>query len=170
MTITIQELNEFFTFDPDSGIFRWKDAPGNTRKIAGDEAGHIRSSDGYYELSILNRRVRAHRAAWAMHYGEWPERSIDHINRVKTDNRICNLRLCSDSDNRANIDMPSNNKSGAKGVCWHKQAKAWQAQIKVRGRYLYLGLFDSVDAASRAYRERAIQEFGEFSSEFGALK
>lgn len=87
----------------------------------------------------------------------------DHINGNKLDNRKANLRTCTDSQNLANRDKTSLNKSGYKGVRFHKVDRKWRAQIKVKGKQSHLGNFLSPVDAARAYDEAAIIQFGEFA-------
>jgi len=75
---------------------------------------------------------------------------IDHINRDKLDNRRANLRFVTDTVNNRNTGIPANNTSGVKGVVWHRQTRKWQAQIKIPGRHIYIGLFNSLEAATAA--------------------
>lgn len=97
-------------------------------------------------------------------YGEVPNGSeIDHINRDKLDNRRCNLRVASHSQNNCNKPIPISNKSGAKGVIWHKAAKKFQAQICLNKKAKYLGLFPTIEAATTAYNSAAIKFHGEFA-------
>ena len=69
------------------------------------KAGQVASSVnalGYGRVKINGKSVLAHRLAWALHYGEWPDGAIDHINGIKTDNRLCNLRLATRAQNQQN--------------------------------------------------------------------
>ena len=75
----------------------------------------------------------------------------DHIDRNGLNNQRNNLREATKSQQRANQNLRSNNTSGYKGVCWHKKAKKWVAQIRVNKKYIYLGLFTNIKDAARAY-------------------
>lgn len=88
---------------------------------------------------------------------------IDHINGVKTDNRLSNLRLASRSQNMANTGLRSTNKSGVKGVCWDKQSGRWDARIWKDGVAHRIGYFDDLDQAKVAYDAAASRLFGEFA-------
>lgn len=104
----------------------------------------------------------AHRVAWAVHYGEWPEKDIDHINQDKGDNRICNLRLATDQENLRNIPKFSTNTSGYKGVSLIKKTGKWNARISTGSEYKSLGNFDTPEDANEAYIDAAKRYHGEF--------
>ena len=105
-----------------------------------------------------------HRVVYTMHHGEIPEgMSIDHINNIRDDNRIENLRMCTHQQNHYNRGKQSNNKSGYKGVSWHKQKGKWVAQIKIDGRNKFLGFFEDPKEAYDKYCEVAIGRYGEFA-------
>lgn len=90
---------------------------------------------------------------------------IDHINRDKLDNRRLNLRVCTQSQNHANQSLWTKNKhSKYKGVTWHEKAGKWVAQTQIKGKQLYLGLYETEKDAARAYNEATIKHFGEFAS------
>lgn len=87
---------------------------------------------------------------------------IDHINRIKTDNRKSNLRIVNPQTNAFNRDKQSNNTSGYKGVCQLSDG-TWQAQIQHCGKALYLGKYDDIESAAKAYDIAAISIFGEYA-------
>ena len=82
-------------------------------------------------------------------HGEWPAQQIDHINQNKSDNRIANLREVDSFANCQNVGANARNKSGVKGVCW--VGNKWRAMIHHRGTNIYLGVFDRIEDAARAY-------------------
>jgi hypothetical protein len=92
-----------------------------------------------------------------------PQIFVDHINGNSLDNRKCNIRLSSNSQNQANRQNHPLNKSGYRGVCWAKDTKKWQASIKVNCRSIYLGQFINIEDAADAYKKAAEHYFGEFS-------
>lgn len=117
---------------------------------------------GYRFGPILGVLMLAHRVAWALHYGEWPAEDIDHINQVKSDNRIINLRLATDSQNLRNIPMFSSNTSGYKGVSRAGASGKWVARISTGTEYKHLGTFATKELAAAAYISAAKYYHGEY--------
>jgi hypothetical protein len=160
--LTQAKLKEQLKYDPETGLFSWigsrcpKCPPG---KIAGTR----HKASGYWVIRIGERLYRAHRLAWLYVNGEWPAYQIDHINGIRDDNRIANLRLASNAENARNSKKQSNNTSGQRGVAWHSQRKKWQAYINFDGKRHSLGLHDDIEDASRAYQTASKKYFGEFA-------
>lgn len=113
-------------------------------------------------MSINGRKYAAHRLAWLYVHIKWPAEYIDHINGIKTDNRIANLREASKITNTWNAKRNNRNRSGFKGVSWHKNTGKWQAQITVNGKYKQLGYYNTALEASNAYLKYSKQMRGEF--------
>jgi hypothetical protein len=90
-----------------------------------------------------------------MHYGEWPSGEIDHINGVRTDNRVENLRVATRSENMQNTKKPVTNKSGKKGVSWDKTTGKWRAEIRANGKKYNLGRFKTIEEAFKAHESAA---------------
>lgn len=111
---------------------------------------------------INGKEYLEHRLAWFYTLGVWPER-IDHVNGVKDDNRLSNLRECTIAENNQNRRRKKNNKSGHKGVSWHSYNKRWRSQITVQGKDTHLGYFLTKEEAADAYNDAALQHHGEFA-------
>lgn len=149
--LTRERLMELLSYDSASGDFTWNMRAG-TRGTPGKLAGRLWNKQ-YRRISIDGQEHQAHRLAWLYVYGEWPIGEVDHINRIKDDNRIQNLRCIGRAGNQQNKGIPSNNKSGVKGVYWHHRDRVWMAGISVDGRKKYIGSFKDLTEASTAYRE-----------------
>lgn len=157
--LTQETLQQLFYYDSETGSFT------RLRDASNVKAGRITgcNSNGYKVISINKKLYYAHRLAWLYVYGTWPAKDIDHINCNKSDNRLCNLREATHSQNKCNIGRKRNNKSGYKGVSWHKGAKKWDAKIRANGSRIYIGLFDTAEEASEAYERYARNLHGEFA-------
>lgn len=159
--LTQDRLKKIVCYNPETGLFtRLRKAKGPKSSII--PHGWIRQN-GYAMISIDGVGYRVHRLVWLYVYGRWPTKHIDHINGNPSDNRLCNLREADVPENMANSKTPRTNTSGYKGVTWHKLAKKWMASIRVRGTVLYLGLFDTPEAAHAAYSAKALETKGEFA-------
>jgi hypothetical protein len=119
------------------------------------------NGQGYLMHSFNGHNVVAHRLAWLIHYGNFPDCNLDHINGDPSDNRIANLRLANYQQNNANRRGWGKSLSGVKGVSM-KNGR-WFAQIMVNRKNMHLGYFDTIEAAASAYAAAANKYFGEFA-------
>ena len=87
----------------------------------------------------------------------------DHINRNPLDNRRCNLRISTRTQNNANSKLRVNNTSGRKGVSWDKYRCIWSASIRIHGKTIHLGRFNELEQAANAYSEKARVLFGVYA-------
>lgn len=152
-TITTPPAPEWLArlrYDPITGQFRWAcAAPGIA---VGKAAGSI-SHFGYHIIKLGRQQYRAHRLAWLIVHGEWPQGEIDHINGDRTDNRMANLRAVDRAANSQNRWMAhrDNKSCGLLGATWNKQHKRWQAKIVARKVRHHLGYFETPEQAHEAY-------------------
>lgn len=143
---------ELMNYDQESGIFTWSKARRGIK--TGVPLGTC-NGRGYLRITVLGQSYYAHRLAWFYVYGEWPENEIDHINGNPSDNRFSNLRKATLYENNMHKFLPQcNSKSCVRGVSFHKKANKWQAFIKRK----YLGLFNSIDEAAKAYKSAKEKE------------
>lgn len=164
--LSVDYLREMLDYDPESGIFRWKFK--TPYKDVGEVVGR-RDKDGYLDTHIKmmsgrSKNFRLHRLAWFYVYGVWPENQIDHINGIKDDNRIENLREATANQNQWNQKKAKNNTSGHKVVYWVKRANKWRAFIYCNSKNIHLGYFSSLLEAAEAYKQAAIKYHGEFAN------
>jgi hypothetical protein len=125
-----------FTYNPETG------------KIYGTSGKEItnKRNDNYIQLKIKKDKIYfllAHHYAWYWVYGNVEFEMLDHINRDKSDNRICNLRIVNNSLNSQNQDV--------KGYCWDKSRNKWVSRISIEGNNINLGRYDTEEEARQAY-------------------
>lgn len=159
--IDAARLKDLVSYEPQSGRFTWAKARKGCR--LGGECGRI-ARTGYREIGIDGRLYHAHRLAVLYMTGEWPEQVVDHINRDKADNRWSNLRVASQSQNMANVDVRQSNTSGHPGVTWDKSRSKWRAQIRIDGVKTNLGRFEHFEDAVSAVNAAARKQWGGFAS------
>jgi HNH endonuclease len=149
--ISVQQLRYLFSYDPEVGVLRWKSAPGGRSDLIGREAGRI-NEKGYRKIMISGLRHYSHRIAWAIAYGRWPPGQIDHINAIRDDNRLCNLREANQLINSQNLRRArKDSRIGLLGVSRVTKSATFQASIQVDGRRLFIGTFPTPEAAHAAY-------------------
>lgn len=145
------KIEEYFSYDPITGIVRWKKMA-SSRAMPGNEAGSL--SHGYRVVRLRGKSYPCHRIGFYLHYGRWPEGFLDHKNGIRHDNRIENLRECEQFENMQNLSARAssvNKTSRFTGVTWNKKDKRFKAQIKVRGKKIFLGNFLDEESAHSAY-------------------
>jgi hypothetical protein len=168
-------LRQLIDYDPETGALVWRVRDvsfftdgkrsaiqsmrrWNTR-YAGKPALNCKGNAGYFSGKIFGRGYLAHRVAWAIYLGAWPERQIDHINGNKLDNRIANLRNVTHQENGKNCAIGTNNTSGTIGVRWYNRDRVWVAQVRINGKQKHIGNFKNKDDAIEA-RAKASAEYG----------
>ena len=166
--LTSARLRELLHYDPSSGEFRWRQPVGRYGRIPiGSLAGGV-SPEGYRYIWIDGTLYRASRLAVLYMTGKWPKDQVDHRNRKPADDRWENLREATQSQNKANSSLYSNNTTGMKGVYFDpspgRAAKPWRAKAKVNGKRQWLGRFATKKEAYAAYCAAVKNEYGDFAS------
>ena len=146
--LSLMRLKEVLYYDPLTGHFTWLVSTSNRVKV-GNKAG-TQGDDGYILINIDGERFRSHRLAWMYMYGNMPDFEIDHINRIRNDNRISNLRLATSKQNKENGGLRSNNTSGHVGVSWDKTREKWMAFVINNRKFINLGRYDDLNRAINA--------------------
>ncbi|MGV8823023.1 HNH endonuclease signature motif containing protein [Methylibium petroleiphilum] len=161
--LTAQRLRELLHYDPETGVFT-RAIQLSPRAPAGVVVGGI-SPRGYVQMGVHQAGNHvAHRLAWLYVHGCWPTGEIDHINGVKTDNRIANLRDVSRTVNQQNrvAALRTNRSTGVLGVERKpgNAARPFLVRIRADGKRVRIGSFDTIEAASEAYikAKRALHE------------
>jgi hypothetical protein len=149
-TLTADIAKTLFLYDRETGVLKWKVKP-SPRIAAGAIAGSV-DSCGYRQIRYKSNFVMAHRLIWLMESGSWPSGEIDHINGDKLDNRIANLREVDRCKNMQNIHTPNpGNKTGYRGVYFHRQSGTYRASASVNNMRYGLGNHKTPEEANAAY-------------------
>ncbi len=148
-----------YLFDYDGRELRWKNPYHVSR--TGEIAGRI-TTHGYRQVTIWPRTYHAQRLIWLWQYGVWPKEDIDHINGIKLDNRLENLREATRGENIVAQDMRRNNTSGCKNLFWESEKGLWRVVFYWRGKRISVGRFKDKQRAQKVYRAKAIELHGEF--------
>ena len=147
----LHELATDYFYEEDTGKFiRTSGLRGKGKK--GTEAGWI-DEKGYRLIEIEGKSYRCHRLAYLWMTGDWPKHQVDHINNIKDDNRWCNLRDATNSQNQRNTALRKNNTSGVKGVNWHKGNKKWRARVGYNNKRIHIGDFKLLSDAEVAIKK-----------------
>lgn len=156
MELDAERLRSLFSYDPLTGCWvatyvRRGRKPNYEKRVS----RRTLKIDGEYYLTS--------RLAFLYMLGRWPIGDVDHKDLNPKNEIWANLRECSHIQNLANCTKRSHNKSGFKGVYWHKQGKKWTSQVTRSGKTFSLGLYDCPVAAHLAYVVAADKLFGEFA-------
>jgi hypothetical protein len=153
MRPSIERLRAILSYDPETGIVSRASGP---LQVTPDP------ETGYLQTTVDGCRLRVHIICWAVYTGAWPEHGIDHWDRDRANNRWGNLREADHAQNGHNRGKNKNNRSGFKGVSYHKASGLWKIRIMVRGKSINLGYRKTKEAAAEVYRQAAKKYHGEF--------
>jgi hypothetical protein len=154
-TLSAAEVRRLFDYMPETGKLIRKVRTSNRIKV-GDEAGQ-RNTTGHLQCRVNGRLYLVHRIIWLFVYGSFPVGEIDHIDGDKTNNKICNLRDVSHTENMQNLQKSHRgSKTGLLGAHPHKATGKFAAAIRVNGKQIHLGLFATAYSAHEAYMNAKI--------------
>lgn len=154
-------LRQHFAYDPETGAVTKLRQRRGDRLPLGTPLG-FRNGNGYLRAGVDGRQVYVHQIAWALATGHWSDKIIDHRNGDKTDNRLANLRECTQAENTRNSTRRSHSGQPYKGVR-RTRAGTWQARIRIDNKEVYLGTFGTPEQAHEAYAKGAQRYHGEFA-------
>jgi hypothetical protein len=153
-------IKDWFDYNPKTGKLLWRRIPGKRSDLLGQEVGCIfrasKCKTSYRRFEFRGKHYLAHVLIWILHHGSIPQGfEPDHIDHNGLNNIIDNLRLVTCLDNNHNRSMSKCNVSGVTGVCYHKGK--WMSQIGVRGKTVYLGVFEDILDAEKARKDAEIK-------------
>jgi hypothetical protein len=150
-------VRKLFYYDAESGMLLWRN--GNRRNVKPWQEAKASNGHGYYTAKINGKTYLVHRLIWLYVHGSFPHKYLDHKNRIRNDNRLCNLRDVNTTDNAQNISLPSHNKSGHIGVSWIKSHNCWTVFVKVNKKNKWLGYYKNLDDAVAARKAGEKQHY-----------
>ena len=154
--ITQEELKNLFNYNLETGVFTRKIATGRYNRFPIGSIAGAKHSQGYLVIVINGKTYRNHRLAWLYVYGIFPK-EIDHINGIKDDNRINNLRECNRSQNVMNYQVKNNNELGIKGLYRDKQRKRFITTVSIGNTRLNATFSDSKYSSQEQAKKAAIK-------------
>jgi len=151
-----------FTPETLNEIFEYKD--GDLYRRSGQFAGYAECMHhtGYKVVFVKGKQMRSNRVIFAMHHGYFPE-YVDHINGIKDDNRIENLRAATNQTNQYNAKIPSRNTSGIKNVFWDKKSCKWAVFMRINKKPTWIGRFKDIELAELVAIEARNKYQGEYA-------
>ena len=169
--LSAEFVSSCLDYNAETGLLHWKVRPldqfGEVRawktfntRFARTQAGAT-DTHGYTIIALGGKRYKAHRLAWLISHGEWPDETIDHINSVPSDNRLLNLRLASQAQNTRNKSAHGSSGQRFKGV--RRNKGEWAARIMNDRKEINLGRFHAEEDAAKACDKAAVALFGEFA-------
>ncbi len=166
--ISFEDAHRLLHYDPDTGVFRWKQL---RRGITpGKVVGNVQAPERHrisprHRVFVSGKSYLAHRLAWFMYYGEWPEQEIDHRDGNGSNNSILNLRYATSTQNNLNTPLRSDNTSGAKGVVFDRRNGKWRAVATINKKAYSLGGYLTKAEAIQARDDFCAMTHGEFFKE-----
>lgn len=155
----LEKARKYFSYDQNSGLFTRLISAGNAK--AGMVCNAV-DTEGYIRISLDKEYIKAHTLAWYFVHGVRVD-GLNHINGIKSDNRICNLRIATAAENQRNKGIQKNNRTGVKGVWYWARLNRYVASIYVQGKRIYLGQHKTLEQAKLAYEEAAMKLHGDFA-------
>lgn len=158
LELRYEEVARLFTYDRETGVLYWRIRNRNTiqhKYVAGSLNGN---RDGYRRVKVKGKIYLEHRIIMMLCFGHIPENAeIDHINHVRDDNRLSNLRFVTRRENMRNQSLSSKSTTGVTGVHFSKARKKYVAQIKVNQKIIFLGNYDTLEEAAAARAEANVK-------------
>lgn len=160
MELTKEFIQSRIEYNPETGMFKWKelvnDKKGWNKRFAGTIINNTNHA-GYIRIGIgeNHKYIMAHTIAYFLIHNVWCK-EIDHENHIRNDNRIINLKESNSKDNKKNLTLRKDSKTGQSGVCFHKNNKKYQAMISVNYKNIHLGSFENIDDAIKARKAAEI--------------
>jgi hypothetical protein len=158
--LSLELARSLLSYDPLTGALNWKRPP--RRGVAAGPAGCV-NADGYKIVGYKGHEYMAIHLIWFLQTGEWPQHGVDHKDRDPRNDKWINLRLATYTQNNRNMSLRKDNPTGVRGVTIEGKSGRLCSRIRVDGKQIWLGYFDTLDSAAAARQTAELKYFGEFS-------
>lgn len=148
-------LTEYLRYDKHTGEFTWIKRPNKNIHLH-TRAGTLDKKTGYRTITLFGKRYSEHRLVWFYVHGEMPTNTIDHINQIRDDNRLGNLRQVTKSENQRNKTR-RDSRLDEIGIWWCKRRRRYVAEITLNGKKVYQRTFTDIDEAINARKQKALE-------------
>lgn len=155
--LTQELIAKVLKYDALSGTLIWISNLHSKCVVPNSRAGSLVKSTGYRNISLFGRTYLEHQLVWFICNGAWPKGQIDHINQIRDDNRIVNLRDVSKADNARNRSRNPNSKLGEHGIWFNIRTNKYVAEITLNGKKVYQKSFDDIDVAINERRIKSLE-------------
>lgn len=155
--LTQELIAKVLKYDALSGTLIWISNLHSKCVVPNSRAGSLVKSTGYRNISLFGRTYLEHQLIWFICNGVWPKGQIDHINQIRDDNRIVNLRDVSKADNARNRSRNPNSKLGEHGIWFNMRTNKYVAEITLNGKKVYQKSFDDIDVAINERRIKSLE-------------
>lgn len=155
--LTQELIAKVLKYDALSGTLIWISNLHSKCVVPNSRAGSLVKSTGYRNISLFGRTYLEHQLVWFICNGVWPKGQIDHINQIRDDNRIVNLRDVSKADNARNRSRNPNSKLGEHGIWFNMRTNKYVAEITLNGKKVYQKSFDDIDVAINERRIKSLE-------------
>ena len=149
-----EDVEEYLEYR--DGHLWWIDPTSN--KVKKGQRFGCKDSNKYIRGSLKSQKYYEHSLIWFYHYGIWPKDQLDHINGIRDDNRIENLRECNNQQNSKNSAMKSSNTSGSTGVYWSKRDRRWIGEVMIGGNKIYIGRSKNIEEITSKVEKYRLQK------------
>lgn len=155
--LTQELISKVLKYDATTGTLIWISNLHSKRAITNSRAGSVVTRTGYRSISLFGKTYPEHQLIWFIYYGVWPSGQIDHINQIRDDNRITNLRDVSKSENARNRSRNPNSKLGEHGIWYNQRTFKYVAEITLNGKKVYQKSFDDIDEAIKERKTKSLE-------------